>query len=132
MAVCKAGANQKGIPLYRQTFLSSSSSSSSSSSQLNRSFNSFHYICIMNNTFTLSSNIQKRIIFIIYQWHRHIADLSGNGGKEFVLPVPAFNVINGGRHAGNSFTYSNFCFSLHIRILVLIRMLHLLTLSFVD
>nr|VZH91289.1 unnamed protein product [Spirometra erinaceieuropaei] len=30
---------------------------------------------------------------------RHIGNLAGN--KEVSLPVPAFNVINGGRHAGN-------------------------------
>lgn len=30
---------------------------------------------------------------------QHIADLAGN--KKLVLPVPAFNVINGGSHAGN-------------------------------
>ncbi|KAF4372158.1 hypothetical protein F8388_000374 [Cannabis sativa] len=31
--------------------------------------------------------------------YRHIANLAGN--KTLVLPVPAFNVINGGSHAGN-------------------------------
>ncbi|KAG6769710.1 hypothetical protein POTOM_025371 [Populus tomentosa] len=46
LAVCKAGAHAKGIPLYK-----------------------------------------------------HIANLAGN--KNLVLPVPAFNVINGGSHAGN-------------------------------
>lgn len=46
LAVCKAGAAKRGIPLYR-----------------------------------------------------HIADLAGN--KNIILPVPAFNVINGGSHAGN-------------------------------
>uniref|UniRef100_A0A8C5LTE2 Enolase n=1 Tax=Leptobrachium leishanense TaxID=445787 RepID=A0A8C5LTE2_9ANUR len=46
LAVCKAGAAEKGVPLYR-----------------------------------------------------HNADLAGN--KEINLPVPAFNVINGGSHVGN-------------------------------
>ncbi|CAN0926331.1 unnamed protein product [Linum grandiflorum] len=46
LAVCKAGAHAKGIPLYK-----------------------------------------------------HIANLAGN--PKLVLPVPAFNVINGGSHAGN-------------------------------
>ncbi len=46
LAVCKAGAAKKGIPLYK-----------------------------------------------------HIADLSGN--SNIILPVPAFNVINGGSHASN-------------------------------
>jgi hypothetical protein len=31
--------------------------------------------------------------------YRHIADLAGN--QRPVLPVPSFNVINGGVHAGN-------------------------------
>ncbi|KAH7512100.1 hypothetical protein FEM48_Zijuj12G0054700 [Ziziphus jujuba var. spinosa] len=31
--------------------------------------------------------------------YKHIANLAGN--KKLVLPVPAFNVINGGSHAGN-------------------------------
>ena len=53
LAVCKAGAAQKGVPLYR-----------------------------------------------------HIADLAGNG--EVVLPCPAFNVINGGTHAGNKLAMQEF------------------------
>jgi len=31
--------------------------------------------------------------------YQHIADLAGN--PKLVLPVPAFNIINGGSHAGN-------------------------------
>ena len=31
--------------------------------------------------------------------YRHIADLAGH--HDVLLPVPAFNVINGGSHAGN-------------------------------
>ncbi|CAI5791619.1 betabeta-enolase [Podarcis lilfordi] len=53
LAVCKAGAAEKGIPLYR-----------------------------------------------------HIADLAGN--KDLILPVPAFNVINGGSHAGNKLAMQEF------------------------
>merc|ERR1712156_805551 len=53
LAVCKAGAKHKGVPLYR-----------------------------------------------------HIADLAGN--KEVILPVPAFNVINGGSHAGNKLAMQEF------------------------
>uniref|UniRef100_A0A8C9VWE2 phosphopyruvate hydratase n=1 Tax=Scleropages formosus TaxID=113540 RepID=A0A8C9VWE2_SCLFO len=53
LAVCKAGAAEKGVPLYR-----------------------------------------------------HIADLAGN--TELVLPVPAFNVINGGSHAGNKLAMQEF------------------------
>lgn len=53
LAVCKAGAAEKGVPLYQ-----------------------------------------------------HIADLAGN--KELILPVPAFNVINGGSHAGNKLAMQEF------------------------
>uniref|UniRef100_A0A8C2D7T5 phosphopyruvate hydratase n=1 Tax=Cyprinus carpio TaxID=7962 RepID=A0A8C2D7T5_CYPCA len=53
LAVCKAGAAEKGVPLYR-----------------------------------------------------HIADLAGN--KDVILPVPAFNVINGGSHAGNKLAMQEF------------------------
>uniref|UniRef100_H2ZXR3 phosphopyruvate hydratase n=1 Tax=Latimeria chalumnae TaxID=7897 RepID=H2ZXR3_LATCH len=53
LAVCKAGAAEKGIPLYR-----------------------------------------------------HIADLAGN--SDICLPVPAFNVINGGSHAGNKLAMQEF------------------------
>lgn len=31
--------------------------------------------------------------------YRHIADLAGN--KNLILPVPVFNVVDGGLHAGN-------------------------------
>ena len=38
--------------------------------------------------------------------HKHIAKLAGN--KKLVLPVPAFNVINGGSHAGNKLAMQEF------------------------
>jgi enolase len=38
--------------------------------------------------------------------YKHIADLAGNG--KLVLPVPAFNVINGGSHAGNKLAMQEF------------------------
>lgn len=53
LAICKAGAAEKGIPLYR-----------------------------------------------------HIANLAGK--KNVLLPVPAFNVINGGSHAGNKLAMQEF------------------------
>lgn len=53
LAVCRAGAAEKGVPLYR-----------------------------------------------------HIADLAGN--TKLVLPVPAFNIINGGMHAGNALAFQEF------------------------
>ncbi|RKP26223.1 gamma-enolase [Syncephalis pseudoplumigaleata] len=55
LAVCKAGAAQRGVPLYR-----------------------------------------------------HIAHLAGRKDSEIVLPVPAFNVINGGSHAGNKLAMQEF------------------------
>ncbi|KAJ1122426.1 hypothetical protein NDU88_000913 [Pleurodeles waltl] len=53
LAVCKAGAAEEGVPLYR-----------------------------------------------------HIANLAGN--TDLILPVPAFNVINGGSHAGNKLAMQEF------------------------
>lgn len=38
--------------------------------------------------------------------YQHIADLAGN--KTLVMPVPAFNVINGGSHAGNKLAMQEF------------------------
>lgn len=53
IAVCKAGAVERGVPLYR-----------------------------------------------------HIAELAGH--KDIIMPVPAFNVINGGSHAGNKLAMQEF------------------------
>ncbi|ODQ55249.1 enolase [Saitoella complicata NRRL Y-17804] len=39
--------------------------------------------------------------------YRHLADVSG-AKKPFVLPVPAFNVINGGSHAGGRLAFQEF------------------------
>merc|ERR1711871_1459264 len=39
--------------------------------------------------------------------YRHIADLAGNDGP-MVLPVPCFNVINGGSHAGNKLAFQEY------------------------
>ncbi|XDB50845.1 hypothetical protein AB1E18_004403 [Capra hircus] len=38
--------------------------------------------------------------------YRHIAQLAGN--SDLILPVPAFNVINGGSHAGNKLAMQEF------------------------
>ncbi|XP_064641882.1 enolase-like [Lineus longissimus] len=38
--------------------------------------------------------------------YRHIADLAGN--PKVILPVPAFNVVNGGSHAGNKLAMQEF------------------------
>ena len=37
---------------------------------------------------------------------RHVADLAGN--SKLILPVPAFNIINGGMHAGNALAFQEF------------------------
>merc|ERR1740124_2174470 len=55
MAVCKAGAAAKGMPLYK-----------------------------------------------------HIAELAGNPTDKMYMPVPAFNIINGGSHAGNKLAMQEF------------------------
>lgn len=39
--------------------------------------------------------------------YRHFADLAGND-KQLVMPVPSFNVINGGSHAGNGLAFQEF------------------------
>jgi enolase len=38
--------------------------------------------------------------------YQHYADIAGN--TELVLPVPSFNVINGGSHAGNKLAFQEF------------------------
>jgi enolase len=38
--------------------------------------------------------------------YQHFADLAGN--TELILPVPSFNVINGGSHAGNRLAFQEF------------------------
>jgi len=38
--------------------------------------------------------------------YRHFADLAGN--TELVMPVPCFNVINGGSHAGNKLAFQEY------------------------
>lgn len=38
--------------------------------------------------------------------YKHIAELAGN--RDIVMPVPAFNVINGGSHAGNGLALQEF------------------------
>merc|ERR1711953_1312930 len=39
--------------------------------------------------------------------YKHFADLAGNLGP-MVLPVPCFNVINGGSHAGNKLAFQEY------------------------
>ncbi|KAJ1678006.1 phosphopyruvate hydratase, partial [Spiromyces aspiralis] len=40
--------------------------------------------------------------------YQHFRDLSGRANDKFYLPVPAFNVINGGSHAGNKLAMQEF------------------------
>ena len=40
--------------------------------------------------------------------YQHIAELAGRTTSNFVLPVPSFNVINGGSHAGNQLACQEF------------------------
>lgn len=40
--------------------------------------------------------------------YRHLAHLSGRTSDELVLPVPSFNIINGGSHAGNGLAMQEF------------------------
>ncbi|KAJ1962140.1 phosphopyruvate hydratase [Dipsacomyces acuminosporus] len=40
--------------------------------------------------------------------YQHFRDLSGRSHEKYVLPVPAFNVINGGSHAGNKLAMQEF------------------------
>merc|ERR1719386_264693 len=39
--------------------------------------------------------------------YKHFADLAGNTGP-MVLPVPCFNVVNGGSHAGNKLAFQEY------------------------
>merc|ERR1719265_2116686 len=39
--------------------------------------------------------------------YQHLADLAGNTGP-MVLPVPCFNVVNGGSHAGNKLAFQEY------------------------
>mmetsp|Transcript_23297 Transcript_23297/g.70054 ORF Transcript_23297/g.70054 Transcript_23297/m.70054 type:complete len:525 (-) Transcript_23297:27-1601(-) len=40
--------------------------------------------------------------------YQHYADLAGNTVTPMTLPVPCFNVINGGEHAGNKLAFQEF------------------------
>ncbi|KAJ1922139.1 phosphopyruvate hydratase [Mycoemilia scoparia] len=40
--------------------------------------------------------------------YQHFRDLSGRKSEKYVLPVPAFNVLNGGSHAGNKLAMQEF------------------------
>merc|ERR1719361_2704329 len=39
---------------------------------------------------------------------KHFAQLAGNDTEQFTLPMPCFNVINGGSHAGNKLAFQEY------------------------
>jgi len=40
--------------------------------------------------------------------YKHYADLAGNDLDQYTMPVPCFNVINGGSHAGNKLAFQEY------------------------
>jgi enolase len=40
--------------------------------------------------------------------YKHFAELAGNSEAKFTMPVPCFNVINGGSHAGNKLAFQEY------------------------
>ena len=40
--------------------------------------------------------------------YKHFADLAGNTVEQYTMPVPCFNVINGGSHAGNKLAFQEY------------------------
>lgn len=40
--------------------------------------------------------------------YQHIAQLAGNDQRPYTMPVPCFNVINGGSHAGNKLAFQEY------------------------
>lgn len=40
--------------------------------------------------------------------YKHYADLANNDNEKFTMPVPCFNVINGGSHAGNKLAFQEY------------------------
>ncbi len=40
--------------------------------------------------------------------YAYLAQMAGNSTEKFVLPVPSFNIINGGSHAGNKLNFQEF------------------------
>jgi enolase len=47
--------------------------------------------------------------------YAHYAKLAGNDLKQYTMPVPCFNVINGGSHAGNKLAFQvSLCFVIYM------------------
>jgi enolase len=63
--------------------------------------------------------------------YAHYAKLAGNDLKQYTMPVPCFNVINGGSHAGNKLAFQvSLCF-VEWRMCVYILLQHCIWLNFV-
>ena len=45
---------------------------------------------------------------VITYFFSHLANLAGNKTEEMLMPIPVFNVINGGSHAGNKLAMQEF------------------------
>jgi enolase len=52
--------------------------------------------------------MQIKARVIVWSPWQYIAKISGKPTDKFVMPVPSFNVINGGSHAGNRLACQEF------------------------
>ncbi|XP_016117405.1 beta-enolase-like [Sinocyclocheilus grahami] len=122
LAVCKAGAAEKGVPLYRHIADLAGNKDvilpvpvrvpPSSLIKISISESHLHVSC---RAAKFGANAILGVSLAVCKagaaekgvpLYRHIADLAGN--KDVILPVPAFNVINGGSHAGNKLAMQEF------------------------
>jgi hypothetical protein len=53
----------------------------------------------INTAYSRTKMLDNIFLTLGVPLYRHIADLAGV--KNVLMPVPAFNIINGGSHAGN-------------------------------
>jgi enolase len=95
LAISKAGAAARGVPLYQHYGKF-------------KSLRIYDSILLAPN-FLLSGALDSPSLyhtdFPILKIFK-TADLAGN--KDLVMPVPSFNVINGGSHAGNGLAFQEF------------------------
>ena len=95
MAICKAGAAAKGVPLYAMPHCP--------------------YPCIICPIYLMPYGASRPVPPCPYPMplgphprYKHIAELAGNPTDKMYMPVPAFNIINGGSHAGNKLAMQEF------------------------
>ncbi|CAK9135175.1 unnamed protein product [Ilex paraguariensis] len=114
LAVCKAGAMVNKVPLYKHI------ANLAGNKTLVLPVPAFNVInggshagnkLAMQEFMILpvgASSFKEAMKMCVEVYHhlKHIANLAGN--KTLVLPVPAFNVINGGSHAGNKLAMQEF------------------------